>query len=83
MDHARVEAMHVILVCTQTFAQLALNGTEVSIALMEGVINVTSNMHVHVSDIATKKRSYLGIRRVLGHEYTLPSTSCTSERSHG
>ena len=77
--------MHVILVCTQTFAQLALDRTKAGIALMEGMIDVTSNgrVHVRMSDITTKKGSYLGIRHVPGHEYTLPSTSCTSERSHG
>ena len=83
MDCARVETVHVILVCTQTFAQLALNGTEAGVALMKGMIDVTSNEHVHVSDITTKKGSHLGIRHVPGHEYTLLSTSCTSERSHG
>jgi len=85
MDRARVETMHVILVCTQTFAQLALNGTETSIALMERMIDVASNehVHVHVSDITTKKGNYLGIRHVPRHEYALPSASCTSERPHG
>ena len=45
MDRARVQTMHVILVCTQTLAQLTLNRTEACIALMEGMIDVTSNGH--------------------------------------
>ena len=45
MDRARVKTMHVILVCTQTFAQLALDRAEAGIALMEGMIDVATNAH--------------------------------------
>jgi len=82
MDRARVETMYVILVCTETFAQLALDRTEAGIALMKGMIDVTSNEYER-KGYYRKEKGYLAIRHVPGHEYTPPSTSCTSERSHG
>jgi hypothetical protein len=35
--------MHVISVCTQTFAQIALDRAEACIALMEGMIDIASS----------------------------------------
>ena len=57
MDRARVKTMHVILVCTQTFAQLALDRAETCIALMEGMIDIASNEHerVQISDTTTRE----------------------------
>ena len=53
MDRARLKTMHVILVCTQTFAQLARDRAEACIASMEDMIDVTSNEHerMQISDI--------------------------------
>ena len=45
MDCTRVKAMHVVLICTQAFAQLTLDRTKSRIALMEGMIIAASNMH--------------------------------------
>ena len=62
MDRARIKTMHVILVCTQTLAQLTLNRTEACIALMEVMIDVTLNEHerVQISDIASSEEVTLG-----------------------
>ena len=45
MDRPRVKTMHVVLICTQAFAQMTLDRTKSGIALMEGMIVAASNMH--------------------------------------
>ena len=62
MDRARIKTMHVILVCTQTLAQLTLDRTEACIALMEVMIDVTSNEHerLQISDITSRQEVTLG-----------------------
>ena len=70
MDRIRVETMHVVLICAQTFARLTLNRTKSRIALMESMIDVAAIVkgHLRTGDIIRKEESYLGIWHIPGQE---------------